>query len=739
MTVPTFGTVAPRLVEQGYEPVPIIPGQKRPSADNWTVGGLGAKATQYYRDFTGILTRDAPAVDIDVSDAELVRQIEAIVLDVADCHERPPPARIGMAPRRLLMFRTEKPFGKMATFDYALPTDPVVNGKRKVSKVEILADGQQFVAFAVHPDTRKPYIWNGGGDPLTVPVGRLATLSHDQAKEIIRRSDELLAKHGKRVGGARITQSDGKEPAGEHFSNPLQRASDPEACRSALAAIPNDDVHFDDWIAMAHAVKAALGDEGLPEFIAWSAKSKKHDETTTREKWNGLRSREHGPRRGAGSIFWLAQQHGWKWPVGVSDFVAYMPMHQYIFIPNRQLWPAASVNARVPAPKGPDGEPVKPSAWLDRKAPVEQMTWAPGEPMLIKDRLVAGGGWIERSGCTTFNLYVPPQANLGDRNDVAPWVNHIVRVYGDCADHIIDWLAHRVQHPGEKINHALVLGGSQGIGKDTLLEPVKHAVGPWNFTEAAPTHMMGRFNGYVKSVVLRVSEARDLGDVDRYAFYDHMKTLTAAPPDVLRCDEKNIKEYAVMNVTGVIITSNHKSDGIFLPSDDRRHYVAWSSLSKDDFSPEYWRNLYAWYAAGGTANVTAYLKERDISRFDPKAPPVRTEAWHEIVNANCAPEDAELADVIEKLGHPDALTIDTLIGGCVGDITDISLYLRDRRHRRAVPHRLETAGYVVVRNTTAADGLFKVAGKRQVVYARRELSPRERLAAAGGLIKDATR
>ena len=29
--------------------------------------------------------------------------------------------------------------------------------------------------------------------------------------------------------------------------------------------------------------------------------------------------------------------------------------------------------------------------------------------------------------------------------------------------HVIKWLAHRVQRPQEKINHALVLGGNQGI------------------------------------------------------------------------------------------------------------------------------------------------------------------------------------------------------------------------------------------------------------------------------------
>ena len=81
-----------------------------------------------------------------------------------------------------------------------------------------------------------------------------------------------------------------------------------------------------------------------------------------------------------------------------------------------------------------------------------------------------------------------------------------------------------------------------------------------------------------------VSEAKDLGDVDRYKFYDHMKAILAAPPDVLRVDEKNLREHDVMNVCGVVITTNYKSNGVFLPADDRRHYVAWSDLTKGDFS-----------------------------------------------------------------------------------------------------------------------------------------------------------
>ena len=79
--------------------------------------------------------------------------------------------------------------------------------------------------------------------------------------------------------------------------------------------------------------------------------------------------------------------------VSLSDFYAYMPMHNYIYVPVRALWPAASVNARIPPipltdPHGnpvldEDGKAVKlrASAWLDQFRPVEQMTWAPGLPI----------------------------------------------------------------------------------------------------------------------------------------------------------------------------------------------------------------------------------------------------------------------------------------------------------------------------------------------------------------------
>ncbi len=108
-----------------------------------------------------------------------------------------------------------------------------------------------------------------------------------------------------------------------------------------------------------------------------------------------------------------------------DEFVAYMPQHSYVYMPSREMRPAASVNARVPSPaKNSEGKPIAASKWLDANRPVEQMTWAPGKPKLIRDKLIADGGWIDKPGCTVFNLYRPP-AIQPIAGDVTPWLDLI--------------------------------------------------------------------------------------------------------------------------------------------------------------------------------------------------------------------------------------------------------------------------------------------------------------------------
>jgi hypothetical protein len=56
-----------------------------------------------------------------------------------------------------------------------------------------------------------------------------------------------------------------------------------------------------------------------------------------------------------------------------------------------------------------------------------------------------------------------------------------------------------------------------------------------------------------------------------------------------------------------------------------------------------------------------------------------------------------------------------------------------------MPHRMERCGYIACRNPKADDGLWRINGRRQVLYANEELSPDERLKAAKDHVLNATK
>ena len=102
-------------------------------------------------------------------------------------------------------------------------------------------------------------------------------------------------------------------------------------------------------------------------------------------------------------------------------------------------------------------------------------------------------------------------------------------------------------------------------------------------------------------------------------------------------------------------------------------------------------------------------------------------------DANRAPEDSELADILDAMDLPDATTLIKIGQKAVGK--EIEGWLKDRKYRRLIPHRLEKCGYVPVRNDFAKDGLWKNGGSRQVVYAKSALSVTARIRAANELME----
>jgi hypothetical protein len=200
--------------------------------------------------------------------------------------------------------------------------------------------------------------------------------------------------------------------------------------------------------------------------------------------------------------------------------------------------------------------------------------------------------------------------------------------------------------------------------------------------------------------------------------------------------------------TSGITTTNYKETGLFLPPDDRRNDVQWSERQPGDFKPEefqpkeftpqqasptFWDWMWDWYESqNGYAHIAAYLAQLDISKFNPKASPPKTEAFWAIVNANRPREENELAELLLAMGQPAATTL-ALIEAAPIQSMKLQDWLNDSRNRRVIPKHMKSAGYESVHNPDSDNGLWRINGVKQVVYAREGLTVVQRIAAARDL------
>jgi RecA-family ATPase len=313
----SFRDLAMRLFDNGYHVVPIAPkgfryesegktveaGGKGPIEPGWQAFGERQTADDVRRLIAGrpgwgvgIMHALTPGIDIDVMLEAASREIHALAVDTFGELL----VRFGRAPRRMLVGRCEAPFARVKSADYRMPGDEAGD---KPHSVEVRCDRQQFVAFGTHPDTRRPYFWEGP-TPLEARLEDLPPIDAGRAVRFIAEAEAILLSHG----GVRCKTLRERGDAAPKSAAEL-RARDPALAREWFRAIPNADLSRDDWVYMAHAVKGALGEGGFDDFLEFSRKSAKHhSEETVHRLWNSIEVREIG----AGTLRFLAEHHGWR-------------------------------------------------------------------------------------------------------------------------------------------------------------------------------------------------------------------------------------------------------------------------------------------------------------------------------------------------------------------------------------------------------------------------------------------
>ena len=328
-----------RLMDNGYSVIPIMPGSKVPgrfSGGEWSPYPDWSRhcdrptkpfEVDIWRRWpgcgVGIATGSVVGIDIDIMDAALaIKLVELATSMLGDT----PCLRIGRAPKRLLVYGATTPFAG-----------------RKRHPLELLARGQQFVAYAVHPDTGQPYAWPDGG-LVDLPWDSLPAVDEAQCHAFLDAAWALVPDEV-RVNSILV------DAPTSTWRGPSDPKGTRDAIDAALAWLPNDDLPGNEWITVAAAIKAAIGEEGRDLWLDWSKSSSKSGRSgksdTAERRWRTLRPHSVG----AGKIYWLAEQRGW-----VPDPA--LTLNGASAEQARLPHPAAAMLAKItPAPQPPSPPP----------------------------------------------------------------------------------------------------------------------------------------------------------------------------------------------------------------------------------------------------------------------------------------------------------------------------------------------------------------------------------------------
>ena len=202
----------------------------------------------------GLLTANYPAIDCDITNPDGAMRAVVAIREVFGTKT---PIRVGQEPKFLALTRLSENSTVLTKSKVMLKAPDGT-----MHAIELLGQGQQFVAHGIHPDTGLKYKWT---QPLVSPR-QLPEITSEKFEEFLALVTHKLQLIGWEVG-------ERKDSSQRVKVDPQQLlAPSMDFLRSAVRAIPNgEEVSRDMFVHILHGVKASTPPEHDAEgFAIWS-------------------------------------------------------------------------------------------------------------------------------------------------------------------------------------------------------------------------------------------------------------------------------------------------------------------------------------------------------------------------------------------------------------------------------------------------------------------------------------
>ena len=635
MTTNYLREYGPSLIENGYSIVPIKRGTKAPvGVAGWqninaTLNDLGKWASQGYEG-VGILAKYNPGVDIDVLDTEVSR------LMVSYVRRRLPGGliRIGKAPKTLIVYRTTSPFKKIRSATYE-------DRFGDLHAVEILGDGQQFLCYAEHCDTLRPYEWrkvddgnnlescNGPGID-TVESANLPLLTAEDARSIVSHFETVAGERTESHGWKKVregTSSLNSDVTFEGESGPSDfttmrpplSLTTPQIQRDLDAVCPDE---YETWtqvgMCLWHQFNGSL--EGFALWDTWSAMSANYNgQTELMSKWTSFKPDPgQTPLTFATVRKWANDARMEEDPltefldryvyVAEGDFVhdLYGSPHDKPFEMKefRNFTSNIRMEIEVPAPLANDPDrtstkvvPVS-AQWMvssDRKH-ANSFVYVPGGRRTLKG--ADGRQYVNRFH---MPIFADPCDSAGANSACEEELLGIFHRHMEFIipveverDWFISWMAYNVQRPGMRCKVTpLLIATDHGTGRGWIVQLMNLLLGSWNCTKTKMSTLngdnsAGQYQDFMNESLLCAVE--EVKDADKpYGVLDSIRSYLTE--DTLEINLKYGAKETKKVYANFFWNSNH-ADALVLKAEDRRINVF--KTVDPPKGADYYERLYGW-------------------------------------------------------------------------------------------------------------------------------------------------
>ena len=276
----SFRKQAQILEANGFNIVPINKGKKAPLIKGWDskaftaddiTAGVGVKC--------GVGDYPICAIDIDVLDEDLSRRIADFCTDELGYAVE----RVGKAPKTLLVYRA-------AEAGWSKVTSRKFGADR--CQVEVLGKGQQFVAYAIHPDTQKPYEWvDFFGGLEVMQASDLPVITLEQVEHIIQVAEQMMIDAGLEPVKSVVNPANHSlsKKDNDDFTADQPVGLSHDELKGYLENLDADD--YDLWIKIGQALHHEMGGDvdGLNIWDDWSSKAANYNGYEDLEhRWQGF-------------------------------------------------------------------------------------------------------------------------------------------------------------------------------------------------------------------------------------------------------------------------------------------------------------------------------------------------------------------------------------------------------------------------------------------------------------------